>query len=382
VAAARALGSLLSAGLTSRRGRDATIVLASLFFIAVQGVRFIHFADIDPALLDRVSDWLRWLPPGMLGQAVIDAGHGRTGLALLELIPALVAVPLLLRAWSWSLERAVTVVTDGSTSPRRRRDTSLPLMFARLPFLPPGPWGAVAAKELRYAVRHPRLKVSTLTNVIVGVGLPLWLSFQSSGRGGPPSVLLATLGGYIVLLGAINQYGVDGGALWLDVVAGDRVAAELIGKNVALVIRVLPVVAVVGVIIAATKGGWLYLPAALVLSGAGLGAGLASGNVASVRFPVRLPDNNNPFAGNAGGEGCASGVVIALCVIVQNILLAPVVIAAAVAAAVAPIALVVVAPASAVYGGLLWWGGLVSASKWARTHQPELIRAVDPVRSD
>jgi ABC-2 type transport system permease protein len=379
---ARALSTTLAAGLSSRRGRDALIVFASVFFLAIQGVRFIRWDAIGPAGYERVDTVLRWTPPGMLGQAAFDSSQGRHLLALLELIPPLLIIPLLVAWWARVLDRSVTRVADGETRPSRLRPTTeLPLLIDALPFLARAPWGAVTAKELRYLGREPRRKVNLVNSIIIGVGLPVWAALHASGDGRGKAVLLATLGAYIAVLGSSNQYGLDGAAAWLDMVAGRTARTVLIGKNVAVAIVVLPIVVVVGTGVAALTGGWVYLPGAVGFALAGVGAGVATGNVISVRFPLRLPESRSPFAGAGGGQGCSTGLVLTVCLLAQNLLLLPVVGAGLISVALGPAALVVTVPLALAYGALLWWGGLTFATTYADDHQPELLALVSPSRS-
>ncbi|MGH9188091.1 MAG: hypothetical protein ACRD0U_20155, partial [Acidimicrobiales bacterium] len=382
-ATARTVTTLLASRLTSRRGRDALVIVGVLGGLAIQGLRFVNFGSIDPDVLDAVTGVARWFPPGMLGHAILDAHDGKLAVAVAELIPALCLLPLLLVVWGRALDRSLTVVTGGASARRRSRAvrSDLPLVPRSLPFLASSPWGAVAAKELRYVARDPRRKAALVANLVVGLGVPVYLSWQSDGGLGPGSVLLAVVAGYLGLLGAMNQFGYDGAALWLDVVAGNRVRDELVGKNVAVAVQVVPVVLIASLGLAALSGGWAYVPAALVLTGAGLGAGLGVANVVSVRYPMRLPEGSNPFAGAGGGQGCATGLVLFVCTLVQQVLLAPVAIAATLAALFAPAALIVIAPAGAVYGWVLWRTGLTMAERWAWWRQPELLLAVDPRRS-
>jgi ABC-2 type transport system permease protein len=139
---ARALSTTLAAGLSSRRGRDALIVFASIFFIAVQGVRFIRWDTIGPESWLRLDDVLRWTPPGMLGQAAYDSRQGHHLAALAEIIIPVAVIPLLVIWWARVLERSITSMDDGETRPVRARGTTdLPLLIAALPFLDRGPWG-------------------------------------------------------------------------------------------------------------------------------------------------------------------------------------------------------------------------------------------------
>ena len=46
-----------------------------------------------------------------------------------------------------------------------------------------------------------------------------------------------------------------------------------------------------------------------------------------------------------------------------------------------PASLVVIVPLAAVYGAALWATGLWLAARYARSHQPELLDAVNPSRA-
>lgn len=381
-ATARTLATALAATITSRRGRDVLIAVFASLGIGVQLLRFVNFGNLDGAFWDRVSNVARWFPPGMLGQAIVDSRTGHLARSVVELVPAIIVVPLLLAAWNGALERSLTVVTGGATKTRVAIDPSSAstLLPRRIPFLRPTPWGAVAAKELRYVARDPRRKIAFAQIVLFGVGGPVYIAIRSGDSIPRGSVVAASLAGYLAIVGAMNQFGFDGGAIWINIVAGNRIRDQLVGKNFALLVQVLPIVLVGSVILAAASGGWLYIPAALVIAAAGLGAGLAVANVVSVRYPVRVPETKSPFGGAAGGQGCVTGLLIMVAVVVQTVLLSPVAIAAAVCVAVSPVWLVVVAPACAAYGYGLWRAGVAIAERWAWWRQPELLLAVDPRR--
>jgi ABC-2 type transport system permease protein len=379
-ATARTLTTVLASGLTSRRGRDAMIVLVSVLALSFQLLRFLH---VSADLVARLVDILRWLPPGMLGQAALDARDGRFGVALVQLVPAAILIPLLLRWWASALDRSMTVVSSGQTQRRpRTADRARPLVPNALGFLVGHKWGAVTARELRYVVRDPRRKVTLVNSLIIGVGLPVYLAVRSGGGDeGAKAVLVTTVFSYIAVLAASNQFGLDGAAAWMDMVAGDTMPSVLIGKNAAVALEVLPLVAVVGTGLAAFTGGWLYLPAAIVLSLAGLGVGLGTADVVSVSFPFRLPENRSPFAGSGGGQGCSTGLVLLGCALVQNVLLLPVVGAVAVAAFAGTGWLLVVVPVAAAYGVGLWLVGLRLAIALGRQRGPEILVKVDPART-
>lgn len=382
VALARTVSTLLTATLASRKARDAVVIALPLFFVSLQALRFVNLTFLGEEEVQRISDLLAWLPPGMLGQAVYDAGGGDHGRALIGLLPAMALLPALVGVWGRALDRTLTTVPTGETAPRRRRPRGdLPLLFPRLGFIRPTPWGAVAARELRYVAREPRHKVSLVNTILLGAGLPLFFALRSGGNLADSSVLLATVAGYLAILSANNQFGLDGGALWLDIVAGDTIRSVLIGKNLAVLVQVLPTITVVGVVMAAISGGWTFLPGALVLGVAALGSGLATANVISVRFPLPLPDTRNPFAGAGGGQGFATGLIVLVCTLVQAVLVIPVGLAAIAGIVAGSAWLVVAAVFAAAYGAGLWFLGLRLAADHARSHEPERLLAVDPARS-
>jgi len=382
VALARTVNTLLAATLASRKARDAVVIILPLLFLSLQALRFVNLTFLGQEEVERISDILMWLPPGMLGQAVYDAGGGDHGPALLRLLPAMALLPALVWVWGRSLERTLTTVSTGETSSRRRRPSGdLPLLFPRLAFIRPTPWGAVAARELRYVLREPRHKVSLVNTILLGAGLPLFFAIRSGGGLSDSSVLLATVAGYLAILSANNQFGSDGGALWLDIVAGDTIRSVLIGKNLAVLVQVLPTITVVGIVMAGITGGWTFLPGALALGVAALGSGLATANVISIRFPLPVPDTRNPFGGAGGGQGCATSLILLVCTVAQAILVIPVGIAAIVGIVAGPAWLVVSSIFAVAYGVGLWFLGLRMAAHHARTHEPERLRAVDPARS-
>jgi ABC-2 type transport system permease protein len=303
----------------------------------------------------------------------------------------------------------MTVVVGGQTQ-RRQRATgrTLPLVPNALGFLVGHRWGAVTARELRYVVRDPRRKVTLVNSLLIGIGLPVYIAVRSGGgEAGARAVLVTTVFSYIAVLAASNQFGLDGAAAWLDMVAGDTMPSVLIGKNAAIAIEVLPLVAIVGTGLAAFTGGWVYLPAAVVLALAGLGVGLATADVVSVSFPFRLrethrhhvgvglatadvvsvsfpfrlPENRSPFAGSGGGQGCSTGLVLLACAVVQNVLLLPVVGAVAIAAFAGTGWLALVVPVAAVYGIGMWLAGVRIAITLGRQRGPEILVKVDPARS-
>ncbi len=391
VVASRTLTTAFAAALTTRKARDAAIVLASLVFVAFQALRFVELPGVSNSEIDRFTDILRWTPPGMLGQAVADAGQGRWLVAGAGLVPAFAVAAGLCWLWSRLLERSLTVVTGGSSAPARQRRRQSrgrrPALYPRwVAWMPLTSVGAVAARELRYAWREPRRKAQLLTRTILAVGGPVWVAAQV-GDPQPIVVLGAAAVGYLTVLGAFNQFGFDGAALASDVIAGNRIGDLIRGKNLALVVLSVPPVIVCAALLAAFTGGWTLVPAALLLSVASIGGGLGVANVTSVRLPQKIPSSPNGLGGGmfggggGGGQGCVTSLTLTIALVVQLVVAAPPAVAVLIAAANSTAAALVVAPFAAAYGYGAWRLGVKVAVDWAWWREPEILAAIDPTRS-
>src|SRR5260370_29411447 len=144
----------------------------------------------------------------------------------------------------------------------------------------------MAAKEMRYMWRDPRRRASLLSVVIL-------LAFPAAGilRGRTHSrqlVLLAGAGALALCLQAVNQFGLDGPAFWMNVAAGGDPAADLRGKNLAIAVLGAVLVAVEAMGLAVLGGGWAYLPAPVFLRAAAMGVALRLAHQAALLAPYPL----------------------------------------------------------------------------------------------
>src|SRR5205807_1047400 len=160
--------------------------------------------------LTRAARALRWTPPGLAGQAMVDGRAGRTAAAAGELALAALAVVALLAWWSASLERVLTTAEVHAAARRRGRVDLFPRGFG---WLPRTRLGAVAAKELRYVGRDPRRRVLLALPFFV-LGGPLAIVLQHRSTGGSLVLYSATVVP-VLALDASNQVGFDGAALWV-----------------------------------------------------------------------------------------------------------------------------------------------------------------------
>ncbi|HEX8861679.1 MAG TPA: hypothetical protein VGC06_21785, partial [Actinomycetes bacterium] len=300
---------------------------------------------------------------------------------LLEL--AATAVTVLLLAWWWhaSLRRVLTTVEQSGQPQRARNATAGLFPRAARRLLPLDRRGAVAAKDLRYFARHPRLRVLWLTAGLFAVVLPGFLLLSSHGPRELASLgALASL--YMLNSGALNQFGADGPAYWVNVAAGGPSRDDLVGKNLALALPGFALVAVVSVALAAAGGGWRYLPVTLCLAVGILGIMLGVADYVSIRFPFTLANvSTNVWASDGAGAGCAVGLVQLLAMAIEGALMLPLAVLLVVGLVAWGPALAILCPVAVVYGFLLWRLGVGLGAEWLDAHQPELLAALGPRRA-
>ncbi len=378
VVVSRAVVTSLSGLLRSRRGRDITAMLVALVVIAFQGARFLVAglaSSISSAGFRHSADVLRWLPPAWAGEAMAAVTERHPGQAAVALVGSVLFLALAVGWWRAALVRVLTRAdTSGTPNSQRSRNATLSLYPAWARFLPRTHTGAVAAKELRYAWRDPRRRVQIVVNLAMPAVAVAVLAVKGHQR--PVVVLLAAGVGSLVALNGLNSFGLDGPGYWAHVSVGPDPRGDLVGKNLALALQVLPLVAGAAVALAAVSGGWLYVPGAMVLALACVATQTAVGNVVSVVLPQPVSQSSNPW-GMSSGQGCVTGLLVMVAMGAEMLLLAPAVAGAAVTAVFWPAWLVVVIPVIAAYGAGLWWAGLAMAVNRLRGREPELLAKVD-----
>jgi ABC-2 type transport system permease protein len=322
VSASRAVAAALSGLLRSRRGRDLGVALAALVGLSVQLVNpLLQFAtnrgDANQGSLHGLAGVLRWTPPGLLATAPSRSLPSAVG----SLVAVAVVVAVLLLMWERSVRRSMERAEINST--RRRRRTSL--TPRGLP-VPPGRVGAVMAKDLRYLVREPRRLVAALTGVLLPVAVVLGPLALSGDR--PPGGLVFVVCG-IAMLSAFNggnRFGMDGSATWLllsSAVDHRDARRDLLGGDLAIAAVCIPVVLLVGGLLAAVTGAWAYLPPALGTAFALLGVGVAMSGLIAVTSPFAVPQSQNVFGSGGAGQGCTAGLFTAIAMLTELALCLP-----------------------------------------------------------
>jgi ABC-2 type transport system permease protein len=212
--------------------------------------------------------------------------------------------------------------------------------------------------------------------------VPAVALFASLSRSQNRPAAMTPLGLVAVLPAAgltLNQFGLDGAALWSSVAAGNDPRADITGKNLASVFVMVPLASISAFICAAFSHGWAYLPLTLGLAPAIFGVLLGVGDVMSVRVPYAMPDRRSPLAFNPG-QGCASMLAGFAALAVQGALIFPLAVLTAVLLNTQPIAvatLIMLVVANA-YGAFIWVCGRNIASRDVWWRLPELLDAVSP----
>ncbi|MFD5748281.1 transporter [Streptomyces sp. NPDC127033] len=382
VALARAVAAANIRLLTSRKGRDLAVL--SGLVIAV-GVQFVNFAAqrLGDAgglgALDPVAGAVRWLPPASALGAVGSVSEGAYGRAAAQLLLSAGALAALLYAWQRSLTKLMTA-PDGSTlgagQPGRKEATAA----ARGPrrvlagLFPEGRTATVMKRSLRYVWRDPKTKAAWATSLAIGLIVPLFNALQ--GRG---TIYFACFAAGMLGIQMYNQFGQDTSAFWMVAltISSTRDAyLELRARALALLVVTLPYSALVTVATAAVLGNWGALPEALGLSFALLGAMLATGAVASARFPYSIPQDSG-YKNVAPGQAGLAWISIFGGMVGAALLCAPV-LALTIWLHVSNLAdrSWLLLPVGTAYGALIALGGLRLAAPQTARRLPEILTAV------
>ena len=347
--------------LRSRRFRDLTVILFAIigsicslsgqifpriFASSVPGPSSIT-TDPNAALASlHLDQLLRWTPPGMAVQAIVNADRGDYLGALPWLLGSLVLVPLLLYVWAVVLDRGITnAETAGAASSRRRRapvaitvegarPAAAPVAISRRPRTVSRVALSIARKDVRYLWRDPQLKAAlisvliasfvVLASTVLGVG-------SSDGYGspssiGPGAVFFAPLSSLIVVLSfGLNSLGMERQGLQTLFLFPVKPLDILWGKNIFVGSLAGVIALTLTLIAAAVTGGWTYVPLALAATAAAILVMLGCGNVTSVLFPFRWRQMRMGETSTVSTEnGCLRSIISMLTMLVTAILLLPV----------------------------------------------------------
>ena len=371
--AARALAVGLAHTSRSRKGRDVSVVMASLggsvLWLGTQSVRLLSTSQYEQAI--RV---MRWLPAGALGQAVVDAREAQYGVAATRILIGGLLALLMLRWWMTGLDRLLILPESVRHARHKAEGDRFPLLGTWVGRFGHRPWAVVMVKELRYLVRAPQRRSALLVGTVIGAPFA-FLQVLRSGHLGPGSVWFAPASLLFGIGASNNLLGADAAALWLETSSGLRMRTLLAGKSLAAIPYVVLPVLVSATAMGALSGNvadWLHVVALTLLC---WGVPLGIGCLVSVYAPFPQPDTGNPFANRrpSAGEGCLIGILGVVGLGCAAVLLSPV----ALVTAYSRHRGLVVVLASLVFSGAwslgIWTTGLRLASRHAQRREAELL---------
>ena len=375
--AGRAVAVLLARGARSRRGRDASVVLASMaaatVWLATQSITV-----ISESAYDRVVRVISWTPVGSLGAAVLDAHAGRYLSSLLRIGASAVLTVVLAWVWITGLEQAtVEPVLIGHTRHRsvgggQRRVR--PLMGNWPAAAAVRPWAVVLRKELHYLVRSPQRRSALIVGTVIGAPFALLQALRIGDASNAAAYVAPTA--LIFGMGASNNLlGADSPSLWLEATSGTSVRSLLIGRSIATVPFVVTPVFAAATLIAAISGGWMAFAEVAVLAVACCGLPIGVGSLVSVVAPLPQPDTANPFSQrrSSTGEGCLVGLMAVVSLFAVMLLLAPVTIGLLRWHGRPVPVFGALVPSAAVYSSIVWLSCVRLAARYATPRLPELL---------
>jgi ABC-2 type transport system permease protein len=379
VVLSRAVTSGFAALLRSRRVRDLTALLLALFAASVGPIQlFVNSLAVHTSFAPvvRVAHVLGWTPLAAGFVAPYDVVDGRPLLAVVRL--AIVAATVLALSWWWSrtLESAMLGTSSGGATGGGPAEGGV--VRALVPRLLRGARAdtflGIVAREVRYWSRDPRRRAGLISAVIGGAAVPLGLRVaggpHSSTMPLPLAVAIPALIG-AVLLG--TQFGYDGTAYSMHLLAAVRGRTELRARAAALALILLPILLVLAVLLAVLTHDQARLVPALGTIVGMLGTVMGVESVLSIYAAYPMPESRNAFSVNSG-SGSVKALLALAGMLAAAALASPVLILAAFLPG------IVVAVIGIAYGvGMLLTGTYIGGDILER-RGPELLVAVTPRR--
>jgi ABC-2 type transport system permease protein len=236
------------------------------------------------------------------------------------------------------------------------------------------------ARELRYWSRDPRRRAGLISAVIGGAAVPIGIrAADQAGAGHGTGLPLPFAVAIPALIGAVllgNQFGYDGTAYSMHLLAAVRGRTELRARAAALALILLPILVLLAVVLAVlTHDEAALIPALGTIVGM-LGTVMGVESVLSIFAAYPMPESRNAFSINSG-SGSAKAFVALAGMVAAAAMAAPVLLLAAflhggLAALVAPVGVA--------YGGAALLVGTYIGGDVLERRGAELLVAVTPRR--
>jgi ABC-2 type transport system permease protein len=308
----RALSVALAFSGRSRRGKDLSVLLASLgaaaLFLGTQSLRFLSSDDKR-----RVLRALRWLPAGQLAVAIQEVHVGRFAPAVVRIAAIALMAFVCFRLWLSGVDRLL-VDPDAIRHQRGAASRDVTAIVPR----PLRRWGqrpvvVLASKELRYLARSPQRRSSLIISIVIGTVFALLQSMRYA-NANPSSVFGAAVAALFGVHATNNVLGTDASSLWMEQTAGARLRDQLSARSLAAAPNlVIPTILAAGVL-AAMSGGWSEFMLVSICALTFIGVAMGVGVVVSVVAPFNQPDVGNPYSNKRVTTG-QGGLVSLLAVV-------------------------------------------------------------------
>lgn len=387
VVGAQGFSALVTMVLRSARGRD-------LVFLVIGGLGFSGFLlqqliataigefGVGGAAAQYPISRFMWLIPPVGAQtAIADAAAGDLLGAAVGLAVSTAWLAIAIRLWLAAIKRLVTT----PEAPIRQTRTRSTTAFDRIGW---GATGVVAAKELRFYLRDPRMRMVWTGGVvflgILGGSIALGSTQLNSLQDNPaltmaaPAVVL-----FIGLPIALNQFGWERNAASFLFALPIRPLTMLLGKNLATGIALAAEATLLSLIFAFFTNGWAFLVYVPPLIITAICCQLAVGNLVSVLTPLRLPPPGTDLFSQATEQGClALGSQLVAFAGIGLIMVLPAAVMVLVSGlfGTPPLDLRIGLTAAVLVYGLVFYAlGLWGANSVLRRRLPEMVSAVQTV---
>jgi ABC-2 type transport system permease protein len=330
---------LLAVGLAllrrHRRGRDLSVLLAA-FAAASLWMLTQTLQLFGPKRFDQIVRWMRWTPPGALGQAIVEVRSGQIGQALLRLFG--VWLLLILGVVAWSRLLAIQLVSPPSNVAPMKRSKPSASLQTRTPGeaefgganpslnTPKSLFATLVGREFRYLRRSPQRRAALLVGMAIG---PLFALLQAAQAGRRFGMLFAPIAVLFGVGAANNVLGSDAPSLWIErscsVPFITMIRARSLGALPFLLLPPLFSVALIEAFVGANSKLLLLVSVLIIVS---WGVPIGVGAIISVTTPFPQLDSDNPFSNRrpTAGEGCLIGVLGIVGMIVSLLFVTPLII--------------------------------------------------------
>ncbi len=402
VAISQLLLSSMMGVLRTRRYRDLALILATVLGLSCS-LGSQAFSRLIPAqqsadnfiavLNYDIGAWLQFLPPGMVGRAIIAINAGNWAVSGAWLAALVASAYLIIWAWSAVLTRALATPEDGAGASRRRRARataaaiaapSAPAIAAPTaasapdrPSLIPAPALALMQKDLRYYWRDVTYKRAFLGSLYV-VGIILLNLFAlRSGTGDSITQLIVAASLFLVLNLTAYSFSYEGQAVTTLALFPVRGVHVFLGRNIAAFLVGLVELIALLLVEGAVTQNWVQT-GILGITGIGaLVAAMGPANVIAVLFPIRMQRQGVGRPQNDSGTGCLTSLISSLSYLGSLLLLSPIAAIVLVPQVLGqPNLSLVLSPLAILYGAGIYAAGTAWASSLYYSRLPKIIEVV------